>query len=376
MLVDGVKTNIIGVMRPDFRFSDDRAEYLAPLPISHFQLRGSGRFLMVAGRLKPGVSIEQAQADMEPIARQLAKEFPRDMDQGKPWTIRVQPVREALFGFMSRPLLLLQGAVAFVLLIACANVAALLLARASSRQTEVAIRAALGAGRGRIFRQFITESVMLSLLGGVLGVLLAWWGVRVAGRDGAAVVSALERDLDRRPRAPVQRRHFAADGNRLRIGAGTARIEVQLRRIAEGCHPRRNFGRRAPSHARGAGERTTCPRAGAADWLRAADPQLSQDARRRSGLRSHGPPDLRVPLSRLAIRQDDVDVSRRAAVGDQSVPGGYPRSAFSSACKACRVCNRRPRRYLAPMTFAPDTPFEIEGRPTQARTRRARSTIR
>jgi putative ABC transport system permease protein len=178
VLLDGVKTNIIGVMRPDFLFTDDHAEYLAPIPFNHFQLRGSARFLMVTGRLKPGVSIEQAQADMEAIARQLAKEFPRDMDQGKPWTIRVQPVRQALFGFMSRPLLLLQGAVGFVLLIACANVAALLLARASSRQTEVAIRSALGAGRGRIFRQFITESVMLSLLGGVLGVLLAWWGVR------------------------------------------------------------------------------------------------------------------------------------------------------------------------------------------------------
>jgi putative ABC transport system permease protein len=134
---------------------------------------------MVGGRLRPGVTMEQAQADVERIARQLAKEFPRDMEQGKPWGVRVQPAREALFGFMSRPLLLLQGAVAFVLLIACANVAALLLARASSRQTEVAIRAALGASRGRIFLQFIVESVMLSIFGGVLGVLLASWSVRI-----------------------------------------------------------------------------------------------------------------------------------------------------------------------------------------------------
>jgi len=178
VLVDGVKTSIIGVMRPDFLFADDHAQYLKPFPINHVQLRGSARYLMVAGRLKPGVSLQQAQADLEPIARQLSKEFPRDMEQGKPWGVRVQPVREALYGFMKRPLLLLQGAVVFVLLIACANVAALLLARASSRQTEVAIRAALGAGRGRIFRQFMTESVTLSLFGGILGVMLAWWGVR------------------------------------------------------------------------------------------------------------------------------------------------------------------------------------------------------
>ena len=179
ILVNGQNTSIIGVMPADFRFSDENADYLAPLPLNHFQLRGSARFLTVAARLKPGVSMQQAQSEMDSISAQLARERPvHDTDQGKPWTARVQPIREALFGFINRPLLLLQGAVGFVLLIACANVAALLMARASSRQTEVAIRSALGAGRGRIIRQFITESLLLSTVGGVLGIGLAWVGVR------------------------------------------------------------------------------------------------------------------------------------------------------------------------------------------------------
>jgi len=179
VLVNGQNTTIAGVMPPDFRFTDEQGEYLAPIPLNRFQLRGSARFLSVTARLKPGVSIQQAQSEMDAIAVQLARQFPaRDMDHGKPWAVRLQPIRQALFGFISRPLLLLQIAVGFVLLIACANVAALLLARASARETEVAIRAALGAARGRIFRQFLTESLLLSMLSGLLGVLLAWWGVR------------------------------------------------------------------------------------------------------------------------------------------------------------------------------------------------------
>ncbi len=180
VLINGENTSIIGVMPPDFRFTDENGDYLAPLPLNHFQLRGSARFVIVAAKLKRGVSMRQAQSEMDAVAGQLAKDFPeRDTDHGKPWTIRLQPVREALFGVMSRPLLLLQAAVGFVLLIACANVAALLLARSASRSTEVAIRAALGASRGRIFRQFLTESLLLSLFGGILGVALAWEGVRV-----------------------------------------------------------------------------------------------------------------------------------------------------------------------------------------------------
>ena len=167
---------IIGVMPPGFRFEDEDADFWAPLTISHFQLQGSAPYLRVVGRLKPGVSIPQAQADMESIASQLARDFPtRNKGRGA----RVEPIRDALFGWMRQPLWMLQGVVAFVLLIACANVAGLLLARAAARHTEVAVRAALGAGRFRIARQFLTESVLLALFGGTLGALLAWAGLRM-----------------------------------------------------------------------------------------------------------------------------------------------------------------------------------------------------
>jgi putative ABC transport system permease protein len=167
---------IIGVMPPNFRFENEAADFWTPLPISRFQLQGSGAYLRVVARLKPGVSIPQAQAEMETIANQLARDFPtRNKGRG----VRVEPVRDALFGWMRQPLWMLQGVVVFVLLIACSNVAGLLLARASARQTEIAVRAALGAGRLRIVRQFLTESVLLSLCSGVLGALLAWVGLRM-----------------------------------------------------------------------------------------------------------------------------------------------------------------------------------------------------
>jgi putative ABC transport system permease protein len=126
----------------------------APLAISHFQLQGSAPFLNVVARLKPGVSIEQAQQKMKCIANQLARNFPtRNKDRG----VRVEPLHDAIFGWMKQPLWMLEGVVAMVLLIACANVAGLQLARGSTRQTEIAVRAALGAGRWPIVRQFLVR---------------------------------------------------------------------------------------------------------------------------------------------------------------------------------------------------------------------------
>ena len=174
--LDRVNRTIIGVMPDGFHYPNEGVEYWIPLAVTEpSRLPNLQRFFVVTGRLKDDVTIEQAQSDMDIIAARLAKEDP---DRHDGWGVRVKPVREAMYGWTTERLLTLEAAVVLVLLVACANLAGLLLARGLARMPEMAMRAALGAGRGRIVRQLLAESILLSLIGGALGVLVTMGGIR------------------------------------------------------------------------------------------------------------------------------------------------------------------------------------------------------
>jgi len=188
--LNGESYTIIGVMPPGLNFPNQSIEVWAPLALDLSKYSRGTAFLISVARLKPDVTVERARGDLQNVGEGLKKEFP---DFAWNFTLKTEPVREHLFGDLERPLMILLGAVALVLLIACANVANLMLGRATARWKELALRSALGASRWRLVRLPLAESLLLAVMGGAVGLLLASYGVDALTAINPAAIPTREK---------------------------------------------------------------------------------------------------------------------------------------------------------------------------------------
>jgi putative ABC transport system permease protein len=242
--VNGLRRTVVGIMPPRFDVADQHVEVWAPLVIDPANRRNRGNhYLYLIGRLAGGATLQGAQAELDTllagwpstIARAATATNGPHTPDTKNHRLRLDPLQMQIVGSARTAVFVLQGAVIFVLLIACANLANLLLARAESRHKEFAVRSALGAGRWRLLRQFMVEGCLLSFTGAALGLGVAVAGVRALI---AAYPESLPRSADcrARPRRPdVYARDWAGDGRRLRPGTAAA--------SCAGCHLARAEGR-------------------------------------------------------------------------------------------------------------------------------------
>jgi putative ABC transport system permease protein len=189
VMLNGRSYNIVGVMGPDFRplpvsLVAPEGQFYRPVAENYDDEERDARHLRAIARLKPGVTIEQAQSELSVIAQRIEQAHPLT---NKGYGVAVVSITEEITGGIRPTLLMIFGAVIFVLLVACANVANLLLARATVRHKEITIRSAIGAGRGQLIRQLLTESLLLAVLGGGLGLLIATWGTIVVAAAGSKI---------------------------------------------------------------------------------------------------------------------------------------------------------------------------------------------
>lgn len=194
--MNGVPRQIVGVLPDEFKYPLRETQVWIPLAINPAQTQArNDRWAVVIGLMKPGVTVEQAQTDLTTIASRLEQQYP----ENKGVSLRLVPLATQVFGAIKLPLQLLLGASLAILLIVCANVAGLMLARAAVRERDMAIRAALGAGRGRLIAQLMSESLIMALIAGVVGTLLSLWLVKLLIAYGTTALPQLEEvGFDRR----------------------------------------------------------------------------------------------------------------------------------------------------------------------------------
>lgn len=204
LLLNGRNYTVIGIMPASFEFPiplfgiqgnqfGDRVDLWTPLAFTRHELKDRGdRNYSVIARVPDGVNLQQVQVELNSVVANWYRQYPDNYNRADGFGAKIYPLQEQVIGGMRSGLAILLGAVAFVLLIACANLATMLLARASGRERELAIRVALGAGRWRLLRQMLTESILLALGGGIMGVLLSVWAVDFLKRAGARTVPRLD----------------------------------------------------------------------------------------------------------------------------------------------------------------------------------------